>query len=567
MAETDRPVAVPDTSVDSGRSWWLLPNLHDGLGDRFLSFDEDGSVVEMLRVDEALSADPAFAAAVRRQVEEQAALNSPWVAGVTLADAALPGRLELLSEHCSRRLEELQIPDSATALAVLEQLLHATAVLHAAQPGLAHGVITGTRAALTTDGRVRLLEPVFGTAIAGLSDAERANRNLVPRGAPPAPIDQATDVMHCALVGASLLQGHPVAWPDAAGAVAKAACSPEVTAWFARALRTEGDAWPNAGAALVELQLLLPDTQQRRAALVAALQPGAGEAAEPKPARTPVRREPAPRPVAAAAEKPEKTQKPEKVVELHEKVPAVPAAAPAPPAASTRPARPRATRAQILLAAVAVLLAVVVAAQAVYILRNTATTTIEVTAPPSPVTITAPPVPDATAQTPAVSQASNTTALPAGPAPRAAEPRPAAPGGPVGGWLMVRSPIEVDILRDGELIGTSRSARLMLPEGRHTLELVNRPLGFQQSVAVTIAPGRESALPVAVPDGVVHVNAVPWAEVFIDGRRVGETPIGNLRLPIGSHEVLFRHPTLGERRQSLVVTAGTPSRISVELRP
>jgi hypothetical protein len=34
---------------------------------------------------------------------------------------------------------------------------------------------------------------------------------------------------------------------------------------------------------------------------------------------------------------------------------------------------------------------------------------------------------------------------------------------------------------------------------------------------------------------------------------------------LGSHVVIFRHPDLGERRQTVVVTARGPNRISMDL--
>jgi hypothetical protein len=54
--------------------------------------------------------------------------------------------------------------------------------------------------------------------------------------------------------------------------------------------------------------------------------------------------------------------------------------------------------------------------------------------------------------------------------------------------------------------------------------------------------------------------------VWIDGQRVGETPIGNLSVPIGSHEVVFRHPQFGEKRRAISVTLGAPVRLSVDMR-
>src|SRR3712207_7730258 len=58
----------------------------------------------------------------------------------------------------------------------------------------------------------------------------------------------------------------------------------------------------------------------------------------------------------------------------------------------------------------------------------------------------------------------------------------------------------------------------------------------------------------------------PYTTLFRSGVAIGQTPIGNYQVPLGSHEVTFRHPELGERRQNVVVTARTPARLSVDMR-
>ena len=63
----------------------------------------------------------------------------------------------------------------------------------------------------------------------------------------------------------------------------------------------------------------------------------------------------------------------------------------------------------------------------------------------------------------------------------------------------------------------------------------------------------------------LSANARPWADVLIDGISVGQTPIANLAVPIGTHQVVFRHPQLGERRESVVVGVKGPNRIAVDL--
>ncbi|MEZ5293350.1 MAG: PEGA domain-containing protein [Vicinamibacterales bacterium] len=144
--------------------------------------------------------------------------------------------------------------------------------------------------------------------------------------------------------------------------------------------------------------------------------------------------------------------------------------------------------------------------------------------------------------------------------------RPAAPAGPVSGWLKIEAPFAVQVMEKGEVLGSSDADRLMLSAGGHVLELANAGLGFTASVKTVVSAGKVTPLVVDVPVAAVHVNASPWAEVLVDGRRVGETPLANLMLPLGPHKVVLRHPELGERVQSLVVRASGPNRLAADLR-
>lgn len=133
----------------------------------------------------------------------------------------------------------------------------------------------------------------------------------------------------------------------------------------------------------------------------------------------------------------------------------------------------------------------------------------------------------------------------------------------VGGYLALAMPFEVQVLEGGKLIGTSSSERLMMPAGRHQLDLVNTALQFRTTVNVNIEGGRVASPTVAIPEGTLSVNALPWADVTIDGRAIGTTPLANIRVPIGSHEIVWRHPELGERRQTVAVGGDTPVRVGV----
>jgi hypothetical protein len=140
------------------------------------------------------------------------------------------------------------------------------------------------------------------------------------------------------------------------------------------------------------------------------------------------------------------------------------------------------------------------------------------------------------------------------------------PVGPVSGWVSVRAPFTVEIYERGRLVGSSDSDRVMIAAGKHELELVNDPLGLRTTRTVQVTPGKVTPLSLELPRGIVHLNAIPWAEVWIDGQRAGDTPLGNIALPIGPHEIVFRHPQLGEKRHAISVTAGTPVRLSVNMK-
>ena len=138
-------------------------------------------------------------------------------------------------------------------------------------------------------------------------------------------------------------------------------------------------------------------------------------------------------------------------------------------------------------------------------------------------------------------------------------------GAVASGWLSVTAPLVVDLHENGRLLGNSGIDKIMLPAGRHEIELVNEHVGFRETRTVQVSPGRTAAITVTLPKGTVSLNAIPWASVSIDGESIGDTPIGNFPLTVGPHEVVFRNAELGEQRRIITVTTRTPVRLSVDL--
>jgi hypothetical protein len=134
------------------------------------------------------------------------------------------------------------------------------------------------------------------------------------------------------------------------------------------------------------------------------------------------------------------------------------------------------------------------------------------------------------------------------------------------GWLAVTSPVALQLRENGKLIGTTETERLMMVTGEHEIEMSNEELGFRATRRINVAAGRTTTMPVSVPNGTVNINAMPWAEVWVGGERIGETPIANLSRPIGTHEVILRHPQFGERKAVVTISLKQAARLGVDMR-
>jgi hypothetical protein len=134
------------------------------------------------------------------------------------------------------------------------------------------------------------------------------------------------------------------------------------------------------------------------------------------------------------------------------------------------------------------------------------------------------------------------------------------------GWLAPRAAAQLQILEGGRLLGNTDSERIMLPVGSHDIEFVADALGFRARRTITISPGQTTNASMSLPQAAVNLNAVPWADVTIDGKDMGQTPLANLMLTIGNHLVTFRNPQFGDKQVNVTVSLKEPARVAVDMR-
>ncbi|MGH9349609.1 MAG: PEGA domain-containing protein [Vicinamibacterales bacterium] len=133
----------------------------------------------------------------------------------------------------------------------------------------------------------------------------------------------------------------------------------------------------------------------------------------------------------------------------------------------------------------------------------------------------------------------------------------------VSGWLTVFSRVPVDVHVGGRRVGSSGDGQLILSPGRHTVTFVNRALNIRETRTIEIQAGSIASYTVKLPSGTLHVDAPAGADVFVDGERIGKAPLRGAPVAVGTRDIAVLHPALGERRQTIDVTAGAPVTVTI----
>jgi len=132
---------------------------------------------------------------------------------------------------------------------------------------------------------------------------------------------------------------------------------------------------------------------------------------------------------------------------------------------------------------------------------------------------------------------------------------------PLSGFLEVKAPFEVAVFDRARQVGRSGAGKFPLPAGRRLLTFVNEELQYEDDRNVQVPAGGTVRVDLVPPSGTLNFTADTESEVFLDGRPLGSTPLGNVPVSLGSHEVLYRHPKWGEQRYGILVSLGSPARL------
>ena len=568
---------------------WYTEGLSDGLGDRLLMFDNTNSPAwELLRFRPEFVSTPGFERALRDRVEQLGHFRHPLFTHVrAVEELGFGDGLALVATYApGRRLSEalVQPRSVGSVIPLIRQLTSAVADLQAQGSDVAHGALTADRIMVARDGRLIIREHVLGSALAWLRlPAGRLWTDLGIMAWPPhlavPTLDRRTDVVQLALVALSLLLGRrvgPADYPrriddllDRIGETTGDDLFPPLRFWLERALQLNGRVFECAEDARAALSDLGEVGEERDNPLSWRAAPSRQRPSHRDEETGPANR--ASNPI-------------EQFSSETSPAPARPLSAIERPPSPVENPKPHSGRIRWV-AAAAVLIAIAEAGilgRLVFTRQQTlppaeTSVLVEFVRPgadvlvdgqPAGVTPLALKIGPQTRSIRVVSQdaAPAEAAAPAvvGDDPDRAAARPIVdPPAPAAspaaaraertGSLRVTSPLELQVIEGEQVLGSSSQAPVALAAGRHEFDLVNAALGFRSRRVVEINAGQTLTLTVPRPNGDISINAVPWAEVWLDGVALGQTPLGKVSVPIGEHEIVFRHPDFGERRLKAIV--------------
>src|SRR5262249_1966514 len=131
------------------------------------------------------------------------------------------------------------------------------------------------------------------------------------------------------------------------------------------------------------------------------------------------------------------------------------------------------------------------------------------------------------------------------------------------GWVALFAPFELQVWDGGQPIILDERNRVMLSPRSHELQVANSALGSRSTRVVNVRPMEVTPVSLVAPKSAISVTASEPSEVWIDGVHVGQTPLVDQPVDIGTREVVCRNPSLGERHVTATVTT-RPLRINVD---
>ncbi len=122
-------------------------------------------------------------------------------------------------------------------------------------------------------------------------------------------------------------------------------------------------------------------------------------------------------------------------------------------------------------------------------------------------------------------------------------------------FLSLTSNAPVEVWLGPKRLGATPLSRVRVKPGRLSLRLKNPKLGLARTVKLELRRGAELSREVTFGKGELSVNVSPWADVWLDGEKLGQTPLAAREVWEGRHQLRLSSP-LGVKELVVEVAPG-----------
>jgi serine/threonine-protein kinase len=122
------------------------------------------------------------------------------------------------------------------------------------------------------------------------------------------------------------------------------------------------------------------------------------------------------------------------------------------------------------------------------------------------------------------------------------------------GSLTVEANLPAQVRLDGVEVGSTPFTRQRVAAGEHVLVVSDTEHGASQTLTLQVSSETEARQSIHFGKGRLNVTANPWADVFLDGQPLGQTPLAGREVWEGRHRLRLSGPD-GEKTRTIEIHA------------
>jgi hypothetical protein len=132
--------------------------------------------------------------------------------------------------------------------------------------------------------------------------------------------------------------------------------------------------------------------------------------------------------------------------------------------------------------------------------------------------------------------------------------------------VTIRTDPPTKVYLDNRIVGDS-PASTRVAAGTHSVRCVSAAQEINFTTSIRVPDGAPFNTAITIPRGTLRINVLPWANVTVNGRSLGQTPIAPRQVFAGRYTVRIENPTLEKSETRVVnVPSGGVGTLAVDWR-